>query len=279
MESKEVLKSLGEKVTHSNQYDPLQLEGFSRETRRRGLTAPMNGADVWTAFEVSFLLKNGLPCYLVLRISNPAESKQIFESKSLKLYLNSFNNTVLGSKEELIETIERDLKIVAQGNVEVEVVEKFGKNPLYNNSRKLENYANSLTISEYAYNPNLLETKSAKVGRIEPVELHSDLLRSNCEITGAPDFGRIYIKYEPGEVEVTYESLIKYIVSIRTHQMFHEPTCELVYNTLFELLKPKKLLVICQYSRRGGIDINPCRYTHKDLLPIDLICLPKLIQQ
>jgi len=134
-------------------------------------------------------------------------------------------------------------------------------------------------IKEYQYNPKLLKTKESKPGRVELVELYSDLLRSNCEITNQPDWGRVFVKYEPGEKEVTYESLLEYIVSIRTHQAFHEPTCEMIYNDLFELLKPKKLLVLCQYTRRGGIDINPVRFTHSDLLSLDLINLPKLIQQ
>ena len=273
------LKSLGTNTTYRDKYDPSQLEGFPREVRRRGKLAPMNGADIWTAFEVSFLLPRGLPCYLVLRIFNSADSKNIFESKSLKLYLNSFNNTVLASKDLLVRTIERDLTLVAGGRVLVEEVKVFTENTLYKNSRNLEEFLGQIEISEYDYNSGLLKTKPSKEDRLVPVELHSDLLRSNCEITNQPDWGRIYIKYIPGKVEVTYESLLRYIVSIRTHQAFHEPTVESIYNDLFRILEPKKLLVLGQYTRRGGIDINPCRYTHKDLLPIDLLCLPKLIQQ
>jgi 7-cyano-7-deazaguanine reductase len=273
------LRALGTSTTYTDKYDPSQLEGFPRETRREGKLAPMNGADIWTAFEVSFLLKSGLPCYLVLRIQNPADSSNIFESKSLKLYLNSFNNTVLGSKEELLNTIERDLTLVAGGRVLVQEVTEFSENRFYKNSRNLEEFLGELEVQEYDYNPNLLVTKPSRTERLTPVELHSNLLRSNCEITNQPDWGRVYIKYVPGDVEVTYESLLRYLVSIRTHQAFHEPTVETIYNDLHTLLQPKKLLVLGQYTRRGGIDINPCRYTHKDLLPIDLLCLPKLIQQ
>jgi 7-cyano-7-deazaguanine reductase len=273
------LRALGTSTTYTDKYDPSQLEGFPRETRREGKLAPMNGADIWTAFEVSFLLKSGLPCYLVLRIQNPADSSNIFESKSLKLYLNSFNNTVLGSKEELLNTIERDLTLVAGGRVLVQEVTEFSENRFYKNSRNLEEFLGELEVQEYDYNPNLLVTKPSRTERLTPVELHSNLLRSNCEITNQPDWGRVYIKYVPGDVEVTYESLLRYLVSIRTQQAFHEPTVETIYNDLHTLLQPKKLLVLGQYTRRGGIDINPCRYTHKDLLPIDLLCLPKLIQQ
>jgi 7-cyano-7-deazaguanine reductase len=273
------LKALGTNTNYTDKYDPSQLEGFGREERRKGLIAPMNGADIWTAFEVSFLLLSGLPCFMVLRILNPAFSINIFESKSLKLYLNSFNNTKFYSKQEVLSIIERDLRKLTGGSVVVDEVSSFKKNPLYDNSRNLEDFLGPIIIKEYNYNPELLITKPARNDREKPVELHSDLLRSNCEITNQPDWGRVYIKYEPGEFEVSYESLLRYIVSIRTHQMFHEPTCELIYNDLYTLLKPKRLLVLCQYTRRGGIDINPCRYTHQNLLPIDLICLPKLIQQ
>lgn len=273
------LKALGKNTTYTDQYDPKLLEGFPRSTRRMGITAPLNGADIWTAFEVSFLKKNGIPEYLVLRISNPADSKNIFESKSLKLYLNSFNNTVIENKEALIEIVSRDLTSVAEGFVEVIEVKSFKLPHIYFGARKLETYCKDIVIKEYEYNPKLLRTKEAKPGRTDIVELYSNLLRSNCEITNQPDWGRVFISYEPGEKEVTYESLLEYIISIRTHQAFHEPTCEMIYNDLFELLKPKKLLVLCQYTRRGGIDINPIRFTHRELAPETIIQLPKLIQQ
>lgn len=273
------LKALGSDTIYKDKYDPFLLEGFPRLERRSSLSAPMNGADIWTCFEVSFLKPNGIPEYLVLRISNPADSKNIFESKSLKLYLNSFNNFVLKDKETLIGFIEKDLTRITGKKVEVQQVNSFSSNHIYFGARKLEEYVTELVAKEYEYNPKLLRTKEAKPGRTEFVELYSDLLRSNCEITGQPDWGRVFIKYEPGKKEVTYESLLEYIISIRTHQMFHEPTCELIYNDLFELLQPNKLLVMCQYTRRGGIDINPVRFTHSDLVSIDLINLPKLIQQ
>ncbi len=275
------LKSLGEKVKYTEQYDPTQLEGFLRSERRERekLVAPMNGADVWTAFEVSFLKKNGIPEFLVLRISNPADSKNIFESKSLKLYLNSFNNTVVKDKITLIDIVKKDLRLISGSYVDVVEVHSFENNHIYFGARRLEEYTKELVVKEYQYNPELLRTKEAKLDRTNHVELYSNLLRSNCEITNAPDFGRVYIRYEPGEKEVTYESLLEYIVSIRGHQAFHEPTTEIIYNDLFKLLNPRKLLVMCQYTRRGGLDINPIRFTHTDLLPIDLINIPKLIQQ
>lgn len=275
------LKALGTNTTYTDKYDPSLLEGFGRRERRKDHVVPMFGADIWTAYEVSFLLPNGIPKFLVLRILNPADSKNIFESKSLKLYLNSFNNTVLKNTEELISIIIEDLSTVAQAEVEVEQVFSFkdGKS-FYEESLNLEKYIKPGTVfKEYSYNPKLLQTKPAKILRSKLIELDSDLLRSNCEITNQPDWGRVYIKYEPGEVEVTFESLLQYIVSIRTHQMFHEPTCELIFNDLYKKLNPKSLLVVCQYTRRGGIDINPYRYTDGTLIKDLPQFLPKLNQQ
>lgn len=273
------LKALGTRVEHSKKYDPSQLEGFSREDRRKGFVE-MFGFDVWTCFEVSFLKENGLPHFMVLRISNPADSKKIFESKSLKLYLNSFNNTTFKSEDEVIQTIKKDLTELVEGNVLVEKVIKFqNDNSFYYNANRLEDYVKDIEISEYNYNPNLLEPKPISKGRTEPIELFSDLLRSNCEITGAPDWAKVSIVYEPNGIEVTYESLLKYIVSMRTHQMFHEPTTEVIFQDLVKFLKPKSLTVTCQYTRRGGIDINPIRSTQDNPKKHKIINLPKTLQQ
>lgn len=273
------LKALGSRIEHSEKYDPTQLEGFKREERRNGFVK-MFGVDVWTCFEVSFLRPNGLPFFMVLRLSNPADSKKIYESKSLKLYLNSFNNTVFESEDEVIEVIKTDLSKLVEGNVLVEKVVKFQSEvALYYNANKIEDYVKDIQITEYNYNPLLLELKEARVNRDEPIELYSDLLRSNCEITGAPDWAKVLITYVPNKVEVTYESLLKYLISMRTHQMFHEPTTELIFQDLVKVLEPKSLTVICQYTRRGGIDINPIRSTEDSFSTTVIEKLPKTLPQ
>lgn len=273
------LKALGDRVDHSEQYDPTQLESFEREERRNGYVK-MFGVDIWTCFEVSYLKPNGLPNFLVLRLSNPADSKRIYESKSLKLYLNSFNNTTFNSEEEVIEVIKTDLSRIAEGNVLVEKVVKFqSETTRYYNANKLEDYVKDIKVTEYHYNPLLLELKPARLNREEPIELYTDLLRSNCEITNAPDWAKVYITYVPNESEVTYESLLKYLVSIRNHQMFHEPTTELIFQDLVKVLNPKSLTVICQYTRRGGIDINPIRSTEDFFSKKFIEKLPKTLQQ
>lgn len=278
--SKDNLKALGSNGTnYTDKYDPSQLEGFPRAPRREDKIAPMNGTDIWTAFEVSFLLTSGLPCFMVLRISNPADSENIFESKSLKLYLNSFNNTTFTSKGEVIEVIKKDLSDLVKGVVEVEQMKRFEDEDEFYLYQSIESHLSmNFRTQDYGYNKDLLET--VPTNSLRMVEVFTDLLRSNCEITNQPDWGRVYIKYLPGKKLVTNESLLKYVVSLRTHQAFHEPTCELIYDDLFRLLEPKELLVICQYTRRGGIDINPCRYTSEELLRgYNLLDLPKLIQQ
>lgn len=279
---KETLKSLGQKVTYTEKYDPSQLEGFSRESRRDGYVE-MNGADVWTAFEVSFLKPNGVPCYLVLRLSNPVDSKKIFESKSLKLYLNSFNNSVIESEDALIDIIKKDLSKLVEGDVLVEKQTGFNHEiVLTSECNQIEDFIRDIDISEYNYNPLLLKVKLKKENK--EVSLTSNLGRSNCEITNAPDFFRLFVVYEPNKVEVTYESLLQYLISLRGHQMFHEPVTERIWQDLYKLLEPKSLTVICQFTRRGGIDINPIRTTEPGFYNVKrwgegVVKLPKLTQQ
>lgn len=281
------LTKLGSNTEYKDQYDSSLLELISRAPRRESYKAPMIGVDIWTCFEVSFLLPTGIPVFMVLRIFNSADSKYIFESKSLKLYLNSFNNTVFNSKQEVIKVIEGDLKKIVEG--EVKVLEMLGfPNSLYDNSISIENMleCQNIEISSYTYSKQVLETFPNRISdkntmklTSSSISLHSDLLRSNCEITNQPDWGRVYIKYTPNDLLVKYDSLLKYIVSYRNHQEFHEPTCERIYNDLFELLQPKELTVVCQYTRRGGIDINPIRSTNMREVEELERGLPKLLQQ
>lgn len=247
--------TLGKKVTYKDQYDPSILFPINREERRKNYTK-MYGADVWTCFEVSYLLQSGLPQFMVLRIVNPADSVNIFESKSLKLYLNSFNNTKFDSKEQVINTIKKDLDVLTGGNVTVTEMKTFSQNEPAP-TRLLENQV-ELSDQEFTYNYDPTLLKAMKVS--EPVNefFVSNLLRSNCEITNQPDWARIQISYR-GKKQIDKESLLRYIVSYRKHQEFHEPTCERIYQDLFKILEPETLTVQCNYTRRGGIDINPIR--------------------
>lgn len=275
------LTKLGNTNTeYKSQYDKSLLEPIERELRRKDYIAPMNGVDVWTCFEVSFLLESGLPFFCVLRIYNPADSKNIFESKSIKLYLNSYNNTKFKDAFSAITQIKTDLQeFVESDELDVALCGSF--NNEYNSpSIKLEGCYPNTTINDYNYNPDLLKTSIKEMELTDKtLTFHSDLLRSNCEITNQPDWGRVIVEYIPNEKVINTESLLQYIVSFRNHQEFHEPTCERIYNDLYKLLDAKELTVICQYTRRGGIDINPIRSTNKERALKLAKNLPKLLQQ
>lgn len=272
------ITKLGHRVDYKSNYDPTQLEFFPRSTRRVDYVAPMNGGDIWTCFEVSFLDSKGVPEYHILRILNPASSENIFESKSLKLYLNSFNNTKFSGIEEVIYLIQKDLSEGTKGQVLVRRVNQFDS-PSGIIQFNIDSYSKKIESGvEYTYNPKLLkaEPSETKIRRI----ISSNLLRSNCEVTGQPDWGNVTVSYISGSL-LDIVSFLRYIISFRNHQEFHEPTCERIYNDLFVLLQPEDLTVVCQYTRRGGIDINPIRTTMslKEEDFYDFFSIPKLPQQ
>ncbi len=267
------ITKLGSKVNYSSHYDPSELEVFPRAPRRKDYTAPMYGIDIWTCYEVSFLKENGVPEYHVLRIANFADSENIFESKSLKLYLNSFNNTKFKGIREVISLIKRDLSERVGHSVEVTEIKIFVSDSF---ERVIDKELNEDEVKDYSYNSNLLEYEEVPFKD----KFKTNLLRSNCEITNQPDWGVVIVSYE-GPRKLNLSSFLKYIISYRNHQEFHEPTCERIYNDLYNLLQPELLTVICQYTRRGGIDINPIRSN----IPLEdngvnfLFYLPKRLQQ
>lgn len=267
------ITKLGLRVDYSSQYDPSQIETFLRSSRRTESKNPIYGGDIWTCFEVSFLRENGCPDFHVLRIMNPITSDSIFESKSLKLYLNSFNNTKFSGIDEVIETIETDLSQRVGGKVIVRKVDRFNE---VDESLNCDFFRREIETDIYTYSPELLQV-SEGVGM---GSFSSNLLRSNCEITNQPDWANISVSYLSENYILNIPSFLKYIISFRNHQEFHEPTCERIYNDLYNILQPKGLTVICQYTRRGGIDINPIRTNQSDFNLEKLILeLPKQLQQ
>ena len=242
-------------------YDKSKLLGMSRTVggRREGYS-PMSGFDIWTAFEFSFLLSTGLPFFGVIRVAVDCNTPNFFESKSFKLYLNTFNNTIFESVEKAIEVIQEDLSEVTQGNVAVWLVNSFTP---FEMKRCLEKEYPNTECKDYTYNGALLEF--IKVPKLMRQEFYSTLLRSNCEITNQPDWGTICVKMSAmGEVDE--QSFLKYIVSFRNHQEFHEPTCERVFQNILKLANSEKLEVVCMYTRRGGIDINPIRFKEGEMI-------------
>ncbi|MGL4347337.1 MAG: hypothetical protein ACRCR9_04560 [Chitinophagaceae bacterium] len=269
-------------ISYPSCYDAQLIERIERKLRRKNFNAPMYGIDIWRAYEISFLLPSGLPQYMVIEITIPAHSIYLPESKSLKLYFNSFNQSIFKDTHFVVQTIQQDLSTVLEGNVMVQIIDKddfkqyenWYENYLLRDAICLDKI--STTIVGYTYDAHLLQKEKRNTFH-HTIRLYSDLLRSNCEITNQPDWGRVFIEYTPDKEFLLRESLLQYIVSYRTHQEFHEPTCERIYNDIYQCIKPSYLLVICQYTRRGGIDINPIRTNHFNSL--QSILLPKLLQQ
>jgi 7-cyano-7-deazaguanine reductase len=228
------------------------------------------GLDVWNCYEVSFLLSNGMPVSGIIKLKYDAHSTNIVESKSLKLYLNSFNmekfNTVdvTIAKTNLIDRIKNDLiTILNTNNVYVDF--NTGNNQsnfTRSEFQKLEDIVDfsQLEFTHYNEDPNILIDDTPK-----KIMVSSSLLRSNCRVTNQPDWGDIYI-YMNGDSTPSNTSLLQYIISLRSENHFHEEICECVYTRLLDKFVPDELVVACLYTRRGGIDINPIRATSSYLV-------------
>ncbi len=259
--------------------DPSLLVGIPRVLNRTDYSINEDdfyGRDTWNAYEFSCLLNNGFPISGWLRWSYPSDSECIVESKSAKLYLNSYNMVKMGETvEEAIGNCEIQiekhfreiLKVKERWDIraKIELTDTWGLcNPMAGNFMQLEDIVDVENLSEltdYSEDPDILKvTPSSLVDKYT-----SRSLRSNCRVTNQPDWGDIYIHIN-GPKTVTPESLIRYIVSMRSENHFHEEICEAVYKRLSDLLRPTELVVACLYTRRGGIDINPIRASSNYLL-------------
>lgn len=258
--------------------DPTLLVGIPRHLNRTQYNIddndlPFVGSDTWNCYEFSTLANNGFPVSGVVRIVYPSNSPNIVESKSLKLYLNSYNMQKCGSFEyEIIDYVEQSITndlSKALGTDDVEVALLFTsdrvKPPIANVFDTIEHNVNAfeLEFNHYNEDPNILQIKNSSES--EWSFHHSGELRSNCRVTNQPDWGDVYIAIS-GHKHVTQESLLQYIVSMRKENHFHEEICECIYKRLWDLLEPKELLVACLYTRRGGIDINPIRGSNEAII-------------
>lgn len=237
---------------------------------------PFYGYDTWNCYEVSALCDNGYPGNYYVKITYPSNSEFIVESKSLKLYLNSFNMHRLGAGVlsvglDIRDRIKEDLEKLLKTNIEVTVFDAadtaLAYKPFHDYSN-LQDYVEYRTLTFDAYNedPNILKTETLAVkhpgGKFK---YFSSALRSNCRVTNQPDWGDIFI-YMDSHDYPTRESLLQYIVSMRRENHFHEEICECVYKRLSDLFDPRELLVACLYTRRGGIDINPVRASSPEVV-------------
>lgn len=263
---------LGKKSSGSTTYDSSLLVAVPRIENRKHYcisneNLPFDGWDVWHGYEFSCLTENGLPVTRVLKLRYNCTSEYIVESKSLKLYLNSFNMTRVGDsiKECLAmckNTIEKDLSEKLQTKVDINFIDECTNRVevfrWYKNLVELVDES-ALSIARFKEAPELL--KVSEGGERKSYCLKFDSLRSNCRVTHQPDFGDAFIYYESKKC-IDEASLIEYLTSFRSEYHFHEECCEMIYKRLYDLLdKDDKLFVGALYTRRGGIDISPMRWS------------------
>ncbi len=277
---------LGKKVEYTGEYNPNLLVPVPRQHNRSLIdisddALPFVGYDVWNGYELSCLNKNGVPIVGVVKIVYPCNSKNIVESKSLKLYLNSFNMTRIDAVLEdnifilLQKTIKKDLENIIEAPVNVNIFNLStntvgGLGYLWDSlERKIDK---DIECNIYNETPSLLAPVKEYEILIDK-RYHAQCLRSNCKVTKQPDWGDVYIKYVSYKV-IDPNNLFKYLVSFRNEAHFHEEICETIYKRIYDTVQPVSLMVACFYTRRGGIDINPIR----SLLPTDLIYFNSYIQ-
>ena len=265
---------LGKVATYVDRYDAALLYPLPRAAQRALIGVAERpvflGADLWTAYELSWLNTRGKPQVALGRFVVPCESTHLVESKSLKLYLNSFNNTVFADIDAVRQTLQKDLSEavwrsgVVQSSVGVQLLspEQYAKEKIAEmDGLSLDRL--DLDCSHYQPAPELLCAASNEAPVTET--LYSNLLKSNCLVTGQPDWGSVSISYSGPQIDQA--GLLQYIVSFRNHNEFHEHCVERIFMDIWTRCKPTKLTVYARYTRRGGVDINPWRSSHAQSLP------------
>jgi 7-cyano-7-deazaguanine reductase len=249
---------LGQATSYVSEYDPALLCPFPRQLKRDeigiGEALPFTGCDIWNAYEVSWLSRRGVPQVALARFFFDCSSPFLIESKSLKLYLNSFNQTRLQSADALRQCLIADLSAAGGAPVDVEILS------LDEGPARLDCLPGvcidslDIEIDSYQLNARLLQVdESCRVSE----SLHSHLLKSNCLVTSQPDWGSVLIDYTGPQLQ--HESLLRYLVSFREHNEFHEQCVERIFVDLLRCCQMEQLSVQAWYTRRGGLDINPFR--------------------
>lgn len=253
---------LGQETKYAQHYDRTLLQAVPRQLNREQLgivaTQPFTfGTDIWTAYEISWLNPKGVPQVAIADVEIDFRSENLIESKSFKLYLNSFNQSHFDSFEQVQQILQQDLADCAKGEVKVRL------NSLANYDRtfiaSLQGECideQDIEITDYQFNPHYLENSTQGEQVVEEY-LVSHLLKSNCLITQQPDWGSLQIHYVGKRID--REKLLRYLVSFRQHNEFHEQCVERIYCDLMRFAQPEKLTVYARYTRRGGLDINPFR--------------------
>lgn len=256
---------LGKKSSYISYYDASLLCPLPRKKQRDeiGISHPLpfTGNDIWNGFELSWLNAKGKPVVAAAEFIFPCSSSHLIESKSFKLYLNSFNNTLFDSFDAVQSILMRDLSAAANAVVQVKLF------PLsFLSSSLLPHFTGTclddldISCETYQIAPYYLSVENHSITET----VYSDLLKSNCLVTGQPDWASIKISYTGQKIQ--HEGLLKYLISYRNHNEFHEQCVERIFMDILRSCKPEKLLVYARYTRRGGLDINPYRanYPHQE---------------
>lgn len=259
---------LGKTSAYHDHYDASLLRAVPRKLARESLSLtgvlPFHGGDIWNLYELSWLNDAGLPQVAIGSVEIVADSEYLVESKSFKLYLNSFNQTRFASWQALTATLQRDLSACVNGQISVKI------SPLHQLAgQHLSSLAGEciddqpITITDYQLNPAYLSHDHH--APLVSEKLVSHLLKSNCLITHQPDWGSLQIDYYGNKID--REKLLRYLVSLRQHNEFHEHCVERIFYDLLRSCQPRKLSVYARYTRRGGLDINPWRSNDPQFIP------------
>lgn len=249
---------LGQKSAYITRYQPDLLFPIARSANREKILSsnelPFQGADIWNAYEVSWLNAKGKPIVATAEFIIPCTSPNIIEAKSFKLYLNSFNNTSFDSVAQVEKLLAQDLSNIIGKAITVKLT------PSSQAQEKIAASFNGTCLDEldvscdtYTLQPTYLTTENQQITET----IYSNLLKSNCMVTGQPDWGSIQIHYTGKKIN--HANLLKYIVSFRNHIEFSEPCVERIFMDITTHCAPEKLFVYARYTRRGGLDINPYR--------------------
>ena len=251
---------LGKHTAYVNEYDPHLLFSIPRAEKRveLGISEPLPffGMDVWTAYEISWLNLKGKPHIAIATILVPADSPNIVESKSLKLYLNSFNQSRIAGQDALLDLLRTDLSSAfgAPVHIKLTLSDAFSELKMAELDGQLLDRLD-IEVDTYSPDKQLLRADTASPSVEE--KLVSHLLKSNCPVTNQPDWASIQIQYVGPPIDQA--GLLKYLIGFRLHQGFHEHCVEQIFMDLLQQCTPSKLIVLARYTRRGGLDINPWR--------------------
>jgi len=253
---------LGKTSVFSDKYNPGLLFAIPRkkELDEHYKDIIFYGYDIWNAYEISWLREDGKPEVNIAEIIYSCQSKFIVESKSLKLYLNSFNGTIFQSVDDVKNTIKQDLSKILLTEIEAKLIDVASQSIF---SHKYE----SNSIDHHYTTNNMIHIKCDYNNVVTQEKIHTHLLKSNCPVTAQPDWATLFIKYSGPKIE--YDSLLSYIISLRNENEFHEECIERIYKSIYYHCKPSNLEVYGRYNRRGGIDINPFRSSSKTAIPIN----------